>query len=98
MKYAVTVDSSDYHIDIGERYEFGEFETEEEAVETAKAIVDKYLESIYEPEMTARLLYTNYSLHGWDPVIESREKSCDFLASNYAYERSREICGEPGAN
>lgn len=95
MKYAVLVDSGDCLVDVGERLEFGAFDTKEEAVEVAKSIVDGYLESAYEPDMSARLLFTNYRLNCWDPFIRTHDPSCKFLAADYAYYKSREMCGEP---
>ena len=68
-KFELFVDDNFHFMDEDERYKSGSFDTYEEAVVAAKAIVDSFLENHYEPGMTAESLYKGYSMYGEDPFI-----------------------------
>ncbi|NIP56070.1 MAG: hypothetical protein GWO26_29610, partial [Phycisphaerae bacterium] len=53
MTFKVFVDDNFHYQDKSERYELGEFETFEAAVNTCKSIVDQYLTSAFKPGMSA---------------------------------------------
>lgn len=91
MKYTVYVDDNYHYMDESERYKLGEFETANEAVNEAQALVDGFLISTYKPEMTADELYQSYQDFGEDPFIVSEDKDCSFSAWTYAKEKCQEI-------
>ena len=93
MKYTVCVDDNYHFMDESERYTRGVYETSEEAIGVAQEIVDKDLNSLYKPGMTADELYQNYQDFGEDPFIVSDDKDCSFSAWTYAKARCREVCG-----
>jgi len=59
---------------------------------TAKANVDRSLQFIYRPGMTADVLYDHYMDFGDDPFIRSDDPACVFSAWTYAQERCPAIC------
>lgn len=86
QKYKVMVDDNFHFMDESERYSSGEFDTYEEAVAKCKAIVDDYLQSALESDMTAEQLFGSYTMFGEDPyIVGGREDS--FKAWDYAKER-----------
>lgn len=96
MPYKVLVDDNYHYMDQSERYELGEFENLEAAIEAAKKIVDEFLRSGYQPGMTAQELYKAYTGFGEDPFIASpstEETGVLFSAWDYAKLRCEEMCG-----
>ena len=93
MPYKVLVDDNFHYQDEDERYEQGQFETYEAALEAAQTIVNEFLASEYRPGMTAEQLYEQYTGFGEDPFIkphpDDRER---FSAWDYAKKRCEEIC------
>jgi hypothetical protein len=89
-KWVVYVDDNFHYMDEEERYTYGEFDTEEEAVTTAKRIVDDFLTEGYKPGMSAEELYSGYTMFGEDPWISGSK----FSAWQYAKERCFEICNQ----
>ncbi|MBN2324784.1 MAG: hypothetical protein JXQ30_13705 [Spirochaetes bacterium] len=92
MKYELYVDDNSSY-DEDERYEAGEYETIEAAVEAAKKIVDHFLESVFRkrPGLSAEELYIKYEQAGEDPWIHPNFS--DFNSWDYAKQRCDEICG-----
>lgn len=87
-KYIVMVDDNFHFTDSKERYKSCEYSTLEEAVAKCKSIVDDYLLSALEPNMSFKELYASYTMFGEDPFIQSDEK-VEFSAWKYAEEQSR---------
>ena len=56
-RYKVMVDDNFHYQDEDERWQYGVFLTEEEAIAACKRIVDSDLESNFKPGMTATELY-----------------------------------------
>jgi hypothetical protein len=79
-------------MDESERYEFGEFDTLEDAVLACRRIVDEFLISNYHTGMTVAELLTQYSFYGEDPFVYTGDGTVPFSAHDYAAERVREIC------
>jgi hypothetical protein len=67
--FEVFVDDNFHYMDKSMRYSAGTFETYEEAVALAKAIVDDYLEPRAHSGITANALFTSYRQYGEDPFI-----------------------------
>lgn len=78
-------------MDESERIAHGEYSSCEMAIKECQKIVDDYLESAYEPGMTADQLYESYTGFGDDPFIESEDKICDFSAWKYAKSRCKKL-------
>ena len=91
-KYSVFVDDNFHYMDESERYLLGEFETREEAIQTAKAIVDAFLIRGYEEGMSAEKLHEQYRAYGEDPFISPRDENAPFSAWGYAKIRCDELC------
>lgn len=91
MKYKVCIDDIDI-VDDPERFA-PEYDSAEEAIAAAKAMVDAELKVYYEPKMTSEELYESYELWGEDPFIASTHPDiCQFSALDYAKERCEEMC------
>ncbi len=92
MKYTVLCDDNFHYMDESDRSTLGQYDSAEEAVAAAKAIVDRSLRFIYRPGMTAESLYDHYTDFGDDPFIRSDDPACVFSAWTYARQRCPEIC------
>ena len=90
--YVVKMGDNFHYTDESEDYELGAYSTFEQAVNAAKAEIDRFLLSAHKPEMTADDLYDSYTSFGEDPFIVSKAGPCEFSAWNYAEQRCREIC------
>ena len=90
--FKVFIDDNFNYMDENERYQIGEYETEEEAISVCKQVVDDYLLSSYEPSMTAEQLLENYVNFGDDPFIRGGGTENSFSAWDYAKTRVFEIC------
>jgi hypothetical protein len=91
MSYRLLIDDNFHYMDADHRYEHGVFETKEEAIAAAKAIVDEFLTLNHEPGMTAEELYHAYTGFGDDPFIVGPEYRVLFSAWDYAKARSQEL-------
>jgi NAD-dependent deacetylase len=96
MTYTIRVDDNFHYMDEDHRYTHGEYESLEEALKAAKAIVDSFLSAAYVPGMSPDELYRHYTSFGDDPFIIGPEDA-KFSAWNYAQGRCQEICAT-GAN
>ena len=94
MPYLLFIDDNFHYMDESERYLSGTFDTIEAALEKARHIVDEFLESAYEPGMSAAQLYHSYVDFGEDPFIrcEGGVPQAKFSAWDYARERCDAIC------
>jgi hypothetical protein len=90
--YVVSVDDNFHHADENERTEFGTFPTLEAALDACRKIVDRSLEHLLKPGMTAEALYDDYRDFGEDPFIPGVPPSI-FSAWDYAMERAAELTG-----
>lgn len=92
-KYYVFIDDNFHYMDEGERYNASCFDTNENAVEYCKTLVDKELINLLRPEMTAEVLYDYYTDFGEDPFIRTDEERKNYFSAwDYAKEKSKEIC------
>ena len=89
-RFIVMVDDNFHFTDTSERYKAGEYDTYDGAVTKCKAIVDDFLESAIEPNMTSEQLYNSYTMYGDDPYIIGFSDN-KFSAWEYANERSRRL-------
>ena len=81
-------------MDESEAYNSGKFETDNEALDAAKDIVDEFLFSSLKPGITPKELLSQFDTFGEDPVIRSTEQIDfqGFSARDYAESRVEEIC------
>jgi len=92
-KYSVFVDDNFHYMDASERYLLGEFETQVEAIQAAKSIVDVFLTRGYMEGMPAEKLYQHYVAFGDDPfIISAHHEDTPFNAWDYAKSRCDELC------
>jgi hypothetical protein len=94
-KFTVMVDDNFHFTDESERYKSGVYATYDEAVAKCKEIVDDYLISAIEPDMTAGQLLASYKMFGEDPFIIG-EKSYEFSSWKYAEQKSEELINAKG--
>jgi len=94
MSFHLKVYDNFHYGDESEAYDHGHFNTYEEAVAGAKAIVDEFLEFNWKPGVTADHLIGQYCLYGEDPVIFPNEPGElePFSGRRYANEVAEEIC------
>lgn len=93
MRYHVMVDSNFHYMDESERYPAGEYDSLEDAIATAKRLVDRSLLEFASEGRTAGDLYAHYCQFGDDPFIVGSEK-VEFSAREYAKVRCSEFTGE----
>ena len=96
LPFKVLVDDNFHYMDESERYEAGNFPTLEAATDAARRVVDEYLQSAYEPGMTADALLTTYVTFGEDPFIVSsapEHTGVLFSAREYARWKCGQMCG-----
>lgn len=94
MKYRLMVDSNFHYMDESERYPAGEYDRLEDAIATAKRIVDGSLLEFASQGRTSDELYEHYCLFGKDPFVVGDNGGVPFSAREYARERSRDYDGE----
>jgi hypothetical protein len=92
MSYKVFVDDNFDYVNQERRYFLGEFETFDEAVMACKKLVDRILEQLYKPGMTADELSTVFWLDGEDPFIIGGKDG--FSAREYATDQIKRITKE----
>jgi len=76
----------------GEGYVWGKYETYDDALKSAKYIVDLCLTEGYRAGMTAKELYSGFMMFGDTPMIRGPENKDDFSGREYAMQRAIEIC------
>jgi len=94
MAFKVLVDDNFHYQDESERYEHGDFDTYEEAVDACKKIVDQCLgHPLSERDRkSAAELYSRYMAFGDDPFVSPSPPGEEFSAWKYAEKRCKEIC------
>lgn len=92
MKHSVRVWDNFQYGEESETYEAGTFDSYDEAVEAAKAIVLKWLRQEVKRKMTAAQLYDHYTDYGPDPSVHPEKAGAHFSAWDYAEAMCREIC------
>jgi len=90
-EYVVFIDDNYHYMDEHERFRHGEFVTVGEAIEACKAIVERSLQEVYEPGMTAEQLLSRYRSFGEDPFVVP---DAGFSAWTYAQDRCRSFVTE----
>jgi len=93
-KFTVVVEENSHYQDDSHRYEHGEFDTLEAAIQAARKIVDEYLDTAYKPGMSSKQLFESYAMFGEDPFIRGAEELVPFSAWDYARKRCEEICSQ----
>jgi len=94
LKFHLRVYDNFHYMDEEEAYNHGQFETYEEAMLAAKAIVEEFFVNTWEMGKTAGDLLAEYSMFGEDPVILPNEhgEHPSFSAWTYADEIHETIC------
>lgn len=93
-KFHLRVYENSHYMDESEAYNHGQYDTYEEALIAAKAIVDDFFEHNWQPGITPESLIGQYSLYGDDPVIlpDEHGEHESFSARDYAKISAVKIC------
>jgi hypothetical protein len=91
LPYVVLIDDNFHYMDEDERVEHGRFATYEEAEAACRRIVDRSLEELRAPGMTADALFAQYASFGEDPFVRSPDPERRFSARDYARVRCMEL-------
>jgi hypothetical protein len=96
MKLHLRVYENNHYMDESDAYDHGQYDTYEEAMIAAKAIVDEFFVQNWKRGMTPDDLLAQYSLYGDDPIILPNEhgEHPRFSASDYSEEIHESICKE----
>lgn len=94
--YAVWAHHSFHLSGEAEKYLVGRFDSCDEALEACRRLVEEFLESSYQEEMSPETLMEEYEASGPDPYIEPRREECVFRAREWARERAAEVCAPTG--
>lgn len=92
-KFHLRVYDNFHYMDESEAYNHGQYDTYEEALIEAKAIVDEFFEHNWKRGITSAYLVGQYFLYGEDPIIIPNEhgKHESFSAHTYANTFAEEI-------
>ena len=82
-KYKVYVDDNYHHMDEGERYEVGSYNSLEDALEKCKEITIRSLTSLLEKGITPENLSAQWAMFGEDPFIVGGDGSVPFSARKF---------------
>jgi hypothetical protein len=84
--YRVMLDDNFHYMDDSERYALGEFKTLETAIAACRKFVDRDLDHLFKPGMTAKELYSDYTSFGEDPfvVVPPGEPASTFSTWGYS--------------
>ncbi|MGM0934592.1 MAG: hypothetical protein ACQEWD_14230 [Bacteroidota bacterium] len=93
-KFHLRVYENSHYMDESEAYNHGEYDTYEDALKAAKAIVDEFMKHNWTSGIKPESLVGQYSLYGDDPIILPNEhgKHERFSARTYAKISAVEIC------
>jgi hypothetical protein len=94
MKFHLRVYDNFHFADEFEAYNFGEYETYEDAIIAARAIVEEFFVHHWKRGMTAESLLQGHAQYGEEPIIlpsEPGENIC-FSARTYANEIAETVC------
>lgn len=94
MKYHLRVYDNFHYMDESEAYNLGQYETYEDAIVVAKAIVDDFFVHNWKSGVEAKYLLEQYYQFGEDPIILPNEpgENLSFSARTYAQENYKIIC------
>lgn len=93
MSYEVyCLDNFNIPADSSGNYTWGRYETYDEAVATARHIVDLCLMEGYRPGITAEALYMAFVMYGDTPTIIGPCPGEKFSGRDYAKQRAIEMC------
>jgi hypothetical protein len=92
MKFHLRVYDNYHYMDESEAYNHGEYETYEEALVGAKAIVDEFLVHNWTPGTKPDSLIVSFAFYGEDPIILPVGYGESFSARTYVDTRAAEIC------
>jgi hypothetical protein len=93
MKYRITIADNFHYMDESEYVDGGEFDSYDDALTRAQAIVDESLASNWEAGISPDDLMARYVMFGDDPFIVPAEAP-RFSARDYARTRVEAICRE----
>lgn len=96
-RYRLVIYDNFHYMDESEVYESGSYETYDDAVAAAKAIMREFLHSAHKPGMSANELHEIYVGFGEDPTVAPSDTEPRFSAWDFAKAECAEICGEPSA-
>ena len=93
-KFHLRVYDNYHYMDESEAYNHGHYDSYEDALISAKAIVDEFFEHNWKSGITPDDLIGQYGLYGEDPVIlpDEHGKLERFSARTYANISAAEIC------
>lgn len=96
-KFHLRVYDNFHYMNEEEAYDHGQYDTYEEALIAAKAIVDEFFGHNWNPGIKPDYLLGQYALYGDDPIIDPDEhgehgEHGRFSARTYAISRAAEIC------
>jgi hypothetical protein len=95
--FRVVVDDNFHAMDANERTEHGHFQSYEQAVVAARAIVDAFLTLHHTPGMSADQLFALYTSFGDDPFSVPAAPESPVSAWAYAGQRCAALCGDTTA-
>jgi hypothetical protein len=80
--------------DLDDYDEVGQFATAEEALAAARGVIDRSLQQIVNPGMSAAELYDQFTSLGTSAFIRSPDgqEAPEFVSFDYARQRCAEIC------
>ena len=87
MKFHLRIYDNFHYIEESEAYDQGQYETYEEAIDAAKAIVRAFFVDNWERGLTAGELLGQYFSYGKDPVILPNERGEHPAFSAWTYAR-----------
>lgn len=92
--FHLRVYENSHYMDESEAYNHGDYDTYEEALIAAKAIVDDFFEHNWETGITPESLIGQYCLYGDEPIIlpDEHGELESFSARTYAKISAGEIC------
>jgi hypothetical protein len=95
-KFHLRVYDNFHYMDESEAYNHGQYETYNDALIAAKAIVYEFFEQNWKSGVTSDYLLGQYSLYGEDPIILPNEHGEyeSFSARTYAKICAVEICSK----
>lgn len=96
MKFYLRVYDNYHYMDESEAFNYGQYETYEEALVGAKAIVDEFIENNWKPETKPDEFLVGFAHFGEDPIILPNEpgEHENFSARTYLESRIKEICNK----
>ena len=94
MKFYIRIYDNYHYMDESETYNYGQYETYEDALVEAKKIVDEFIEHYWKPETKPEEFLAGFAHYGEEPIILPNEPGEHerFSARTYLESRIKEIC------